>query len=66
MKYEDLMAAGIVDPKKVIRSALQNASSAASMFLTTECVIADKPDDKKENVCPMPSGGMPGMGMPGY
>ncbi len=65
MKYEDLMAAGIVDPKKVVRSALQNSASAASMFLTTECVVAEKPEEKKEEPCPMPPGGMGGMGMPG-
>ena len=66
MKYEDLMAAGIVDPKKVVRSALQNSASAASMFLTTECVVAEKPEEKKEGTCSMPPGGMGGMGMPGY
>ncbi len=58
MKYEDLMVSGIVDPTKVVRSALENAVSAAAMFLTTECVVAEKPTEKKE----MP--GMPG-GMPG-
>ncbi|MCK4520900.1 chaperonin GroEL [Candidatus Parcubacteria bacterium] len=65
MKYEDLLQTGIVDPTKVVRSALQNATSAASMFLTTECVVAEKPEEKKEGVCPtMPGGmgGMPGMG----
>ena len=46
MKYEDLMKSGIVDPTKVVRSALQNASSAASMFLTTECVVAEKKEEK--------------------
>lgn len=45
--YEDLMKAGIVDPTKVVRSALENAVSAASMFLTTECVVTDKPESKK-------------------
>jgi len=59
MKYEDLFLAGIVDPTKVVRSALENASSAASMILTTECVIAEKPEEKKNK-------GMSGMsGMPG-
>jgi chaperonin GroEL len=46
MEYEDLMKSGIVDPTKVVRSALQNASSAASMFLTTECVVAEKKEEK--------------------
>ena len=55
MKYEDLVLAGIVDPTKVVRSALQNAASAASMFLTTECVVAEKKEEKEK-------GGMPGMG----
>jgi chaperonin GroEL len=62
MKYEDLMSAGIVDPKKVVRSALQHAASAASMFLTTECIVAEKKEEKSAGTCaPMP-GGMPGMG----
>jgi chaperonin GroEL len=60
MKYEDLFLAGIVDPTKVVRSALENASSAASMILTTECVIAEKPEEKKnKGMSGMP--GMPGM-----
>ncbi|MFH0819011.1 MAG: chaperonin GroEL [Patescibacteria group bacterium] len=58
--YEDLAKAGIVDPTKVTRSALQNAVSAASMLLTTEAVITDVP--KKEDAPAMPPmGGMPGM-----
>ncbi len=61
-KYEDLVEAGIIDPTKVTRSALQNAASAAGMFLTTEAVITDIP--KPEGDSPM-GGGMPGMGMPG-
>ncbi len=55
MEYEDLMAAGIVDPTKVVRSGLQNAASAAVMFLTIECVVAEKPEEKKGG------GGMPSM-----
>jgi len=47
MEYQDLMQAGIVDPVKVVRSALVNAVSAASMFLTTEAVVVQKPDEKK-------------------
>ncbi len=60
-EYVDMIKAGIVDPAKVTRSALQNAASIASMVLTTETLIADKP----EKEAPMPAGG-PGMGgMPG-
>ncbi|MDN5770704.1 MAG: chaperonin GroEL [Microlunatus sp.] len=55
--YVDLVAAGIIDPAKVTRSALQNAASIAALFLTTEAVIADKP----EKAAPAP-GGDPGMG----
>jgi chaperonin GroEL len=51
--YEDVIAAGIIDPAKVTRSALQNATSVAALFLTTECVITEKP--KKEE--PMPDHG---------
>ena len=57
--FEDLIAAGIVDPTKVARSALQNAASIASLLLTTEAVITDVPEEEK----PMPGGGgMGGMG----
>jgi chaperonin GroEL len=52
-QYEDLMQAGIVDPTKVVRSALENAVSAASMLLTTECVVAEKPEEKKDKEQPM-------------
>ncbi len=63
-KFEDMIEAGIVDPTKVVRSALEHANSAASMFLTTEAVITDKPEPKEHNH----GGGMPagmggGMGM---
>ena len=62
-KYEDLLAAGVIDPAKVGRCALQNAASVASLMLTTETLIAEKP--KKEAAAPM--GGAPGMGgMGGY
>ena len=59
-EYENLLAAGVVDPAKVARVALENAASIAGMFLTTECVIVDK---KEENPAPaMPAGaGMGGM-----
>ena len=46
--YEDLMKAGIMDPTKVVRLALQNAASVASLMLTTEAMVADKPEEKKE------------------
>ena len=62
-RFEDLVDAGIIDPTKVARSALQNAASAAGMFLTTEAVITDIP--KKEDDAPAMGGGMPGMGMGG-
>lgn len=58
--YEDLFKAGVIDPTKVTRTAIENAASIASMLLTTECVVVDKPE---ENPMPM-GGGMPG-GMPG-
>ncbi|HKN52870.1 MAG TPA: TCP-1/cpn60 chaperonin family protein, partial [Amycolatopsis sp.] len=58
--YEDLLAAGVPDPTKVTRSALQNAASIAALFLTTEAVVADKPE--KASAAPAdPSGGMGGM-----
>jgi chaperonin GroEL len=60
-EFEDLMKAGIIDPTKVVRSALQNAASVASLLLTTECMVADKPDDNKGG-SPM-GGGMPPGGM---
>jgi chaperonin GroEL len=53
--YEDLLKAGVIDAAKVTRSALQNAASIAALFLTTECVIVDKPE---ENAAAMPGGGM--------
>ncbi|MEF8847001.1 MAG: chaperonin GroEL [Candidatus Paceibacterota bacterium] len=62
-KYEDLVKAGVIDPTKVVRSALQHATSAASMFLTTEATVTDLPDeDNDEGGGP---GGAPGAGAPG-
>lgn len=59
-EYEHLFQTGVIDPAKVTRVALENAASIAGMFLTTECVIADK---KEDNPAPaMPAGGMGGMG----
>jgi chaperonin GroEL len=60
--YEDMFAAGIVDPTKVTRSALQNAASIAAMILTTECLITDEPEDEKAGAGMPDMGGMGGMG----
>ena len=57
-KYEDLREAGVIDPAKVARVALENAASIAGMFLTTECLIVDKPEGHPA----IPMGGAPGMG----
>ena len=59
-RYEDMLAAGIIDPTKVSRVALENAASIASMFLTTECVLAEKKSEQPA-MPPMPAGGMGGM-----
>ena len=57
--YEDLRVAGVIDPAKVARVALENAASIAGMFLTTECLIVDKPEEKPQ--MPMGNPGMGGM-----
>ena len=62
LEFESLYKAGIIDPVKVTRSALQNAASVASMILTTECLITDLPEEKKTEGHGHP-GGMDGMGM---
>ncbi len=59
--YEDLVKAGVVDPKKVTRTALQNAASIAGLLLTTECLVTEIPE--KEKPAPMPGGGGMGGGM---
>ena len=59
-RYEDMLAAGIIDPTKVSRVALENAASIASMFLTTECVLAEKKSEQPA-MPQMPAGGMGGM-----
>ena len=59
--YENLIAAGVVDPTKVVRTALQDAASVAGLLITTEAAISDKPDDKPA-MGGMPGGGMGGMG----
>jgi chaperonin GroEL len=64
-KYVDLMKAGIIDPTKVVRAALQDAGSVAGLLITTEAMVADKPEKKE----PMPAGapgGMGGMGDMGF
>ena len=61
-EYEDLVAAGVIDPAKVTRTALQNAASIAGLMLTTEAMIADFPEEKGEGGGGM-GGGMGGMGM---
>jgi chaperonin GroEL len=61
--YVDMIAAGVIDPTKVTRTALQNAASIAAMLITTECIITDKPEkDKSGGMPPMPPGGIGGMG----
>ena len=59
--YEDLLKAGVIDAAKVTRSALQNAASIAALFLTTEAVVADKPEEKPAMPAGMPGGGMGDM-----
>jgi len=57
--FEDLVKAGVIDPTKVTRTALQNAASIAGLLLTTECVVVEKKEDKPAP--PAPPGGMGGM-----
>ena len=61
--YEDLVKAGVIDPAKVVRTSLQNAASVSGLLLTTEAMIADKPEEGGGAGGGMPGGGMPG-GMP--
>jgi chaperonin GroEL len=60
-KYENLVQAGVIDPAKVVRSALQNSSSIASLLLTTEALVSEIPEEKKESAAPGGPGGMGGM-----
>jgi chaperonin GroEL len=60
--YEDLVKAGVIDPTKVSRYALQNAASVASLMLTTMALVADKPKEEKDGGGGMGGGGMGGMG----
>jgi chaperonin GroEL len=62
--YEDLMTAGVIDPTKVVRFAIQNAASVAGLLITTEAMVAEKP--KKETPMPPMGGGMGGGGMDMY
>jgi chaperonin GroEL len=65
-EYENLVEAGVIDPTKVVRTALQNASSIASLLLTTEALVSEIPEDKPEPAgMPGGGGGMPG-GMGGF
>ena len=60
-EYVDMLKAGIIDPKKVTRIALENAASVAGMILTTECAVVDIKEDSPAPIPPMGGGGMPGM-----
>ena len=61
-QYVDMFKEGIIDPVKVVRTALQNAASIAGLLVTTEAMVADKPDEKDSGPGGMPAGGMGGMG----
>lgn len=61
--YEDLIKAGVIDPTKVTRFALQNAASVASLMLTTQCMVAEKPEEKSAGHAMPSGGGYPGMDM---
>jgi chaperonin GroEL len=61
-KYENLVEAGVIDPTKVVRTALQNASSIASLLLTTEALVSELPEEKSDAPAMPPGGGMGGMG----
>ena len=60
-EYEDLVKAGVIDPTKVTRTALQNAASIAGLLLTTECVVVEKKEDEAGAGRRLPGGGMGGM-----
>ncbi len=60
-EYEDLVKAGVIDPTKVVRSALQNAASIAGLLLTTECVVVEMPSDEAMPDMSGMGGGMGGM-----
>ncbi|MDB5701942.1 MAG: groL, partial [Sphingomonadales bacterium] len=60
--YENLVAAGVIDPTKVVRAALQDAASVAGLLITTEAAVSELPEDSKSPMGGMPGGGMGGMG----
>ena len=62
MVYEDLFKAGVIDPAKVTRTALQNAASVATLLLTTDAAVTELPKEEEEEGPPGASGGMGGMG----
>ncbi|HCB77899.1 MAG TPA: molecular chaperone GroEL, partial [Erythrobacter sp.] len=64
--YENLVSAGVIDPTKVVRTALQNAASVAGLLITTEAAIVDKPEDKSSAPAMPDMGGMGGMGGMGF
>ncbi|MEC8206207.1 MAG: TCP-1/cpn60 chaperonin family protein, partial [Pseudomonadota bacterium] len=59
-EFTDMVKAGVIDPTKVVRSALQNAASVAALLITTEAMVADQPEPKE--AAPAAPGGMDGMG----
>jgi chaperonin GroEL len=61
--YEDLIEGGVIDPTKVVRASLQNAASVASLLLTTEALVAEKPEEKAGGGAMPDMSGMGGMGM---
>ncbi len=61
-EYVDMMAAGIIDPTKVTRTALQNAASVSALLLTTDAIVSEIPEEKPAGGPPMPGGGMGDMG----
>src|SRR5690606_37136635 len=65
LEYTDMIKAGIIDPTKVVRTALQDAASVASLLITTEAIIVEKPDASKPAM-PADMGGMGGMGGMGF
>ncbi|MEC8837313.1 MAG: TCP-1/cpn60 chaperonin family protein, partial [Pseudomonadota bacterium] len=64
--YEDLVKAGVIDPTKVVRTALQDAASVAGLLITTEAAIVEKPEDKAAAPAMPDMGGMGGMGGMGF
>ena len=61
-EYCDMFAKGIIDPTKVVRTELQDAASIAGLLITTEAMVADKPEEKEAGPAMPPGGGMGGMG----